>query len=195
MMTMTEAVGVIAAHREDAVVIASQSARVPWLKASQKEPLDILFAGSMSKESSVGLGLALARPERKIIILSGDGELLMNLGTLVTIANQAPPNFYHFVMQNGVYAFTGGQPTPGGRKVDFVGFAKSAGYPVAHSFDTAEGLSGRIKDILSEKGPVLVNLFIEPETGGGTSAKGPFPWRPLREYMHGLRKVLAADTP
>lgn len=194
MMKMTEAVGIIAAHREDAVVIASQSARVPWLKASQKESLDILFAGSMSKESSVGLGIALARPERKVIVLSGDGELLMNLGTLVTIASQSPRNFYHFVMQNGVYAFTGGQPTPGGHDVDFVGLAKSAGYPSVHSFSSADNLSARIGDILSEKGPVFVSLILEPGTDGGASAKGPFPWRPLREYMHGIRKVLAEET-
>jgi len=191
MMKMTEAVEIIAAHREDAVVIASQSARVPWLHASQKESLDILFAGSMSKESSVGLGIALARPERKIIVLSGDGELLMNLGTLVTIAKQSPRNLYHFVMQNGVYAFTGGQPTPGGHAVDFVGFAKSAGYPSVYSFDTADNLCEGIREVLSERGPVFVSLILEPGIGGGASAKGPFPWRPLRDYMYGVRKVLA----
>jgi phosphonopyruvate decarboxylase len=145
----------------------------------------------MSKESSVGLGIALARPERKIIVLSGDGELLMNLGTLVTIAKQSPTNLYHFVMQNGVYAFTGGQPTPGGHAVDFTGLAKSAGYSSVHSFDTTDTLSAGIDNILSEKGPVFVSLLLEPGTDGGASAKGPFPWRPLREYMHGLRKVLA----
>ena len=190
MMTMTEAVEIISAHREDAVVIASQSSRVPWMNLSQKEALDIPFAGSMSKESSVGLGIALARPERKIIVLSGDGELLMNLGTLVTIASQAPENFHHFVMQNGVYAFTGGQPTPGGHSVDFTGFAKNAGYTAVYGFDTAEKLSDHIGDILSEKGPVFVSLRLEPETDFGVSAKGPFPWRPLKEYLHGIRKIL-----
>jgi thiamine pyrophosphate-dependent acetolactate synthase large subunit-like protein len=193
MMRMTEAVEIISAHREAAVVIASQSARAPWIKVSQNKSLDISFAGSMSKESSVGLGLALARPERKIIVLSGDGELLMNLGTLVTIASQAPQNFYHFVMQNGVYAFTGGQPTPGGHSVDFTGFAKSAGYAAVHGFDTAEKLSGDIDDILSEKGPVFVSLLLEPETDLGVSAKGPFPWRPLKEYLHGIRETLLSS--
>jgi sulfopyruvate decarboxylase subunit beta len=193
MMRMTEAVAIISAHREAAVVIASQSARAPWIKVSQNKSLDIPFAGSMSKESSVGLGLALARPERKIIVLSGDGELLMNLGTLVTIANQAPQNFYHFVMQNGVYAFTGGQPTPGGHSVDFAGFAKSAGYAAVYGFGTAEKLSRDIGPVLSEKGPVFVSLLIEPETDIGVSAKGPFPWRPLREYMHGIRETLSAS--
>jgi phosphonopyruvate decarboxylase len=191
MMKMTEAIEIIAAHREDAVVIASQSARVPWLNASRKESLDILFAGSMSKESSVGLGIALACPERKIIVLSGDGELLMNLGTLVTIAKQSPRNFYHFVMQNGVYAFTGGQPTPGGHAVDFVGLAKSAGYPSVYSFDAADNLSAGIGEIFSKKGPAFMSLLLEPETDGAAPAKGPYPWRPLRDYMHGLRNALA----
>ncbi|RJQ56903.1 MAG: thiamine pyrophosphate-binding protein [Desulfobacteraceae bacterium] len=190
MMRMQDAVRILEKHRKDALVISSQSARAAWMKVSKNAALDIPFAGSMSKESSFGLGLALARPERRIIVLSGDGELLMNLGTLVTIARQAPINYYHFVMQNGVYAFTGGQATPGGHKIDFSSFAGSAGYRSVHRFDAPESLSSRIEEILSEKGPVFVTLLLEPQTDGGVSAKGPFPWRPLKEYLHGIREKL-----
>ncbi len=194
MMTMTDAVGIIEAHREDAIVIASQSARIPWLKASRNTSFDILFAGSMSKESSVGLGIALACPEKKVIVLSGDGELLMNLGTLVTIGNQTPLKYYHFVMQNGVYAFTGGQSIPGENQVNFTGLARDAGYPSVHTFDDSASFTSRVKDVLNENGPVFTCLRIEPEANTDVSARGPYPWRPLREYLHGLRKVLTEEN-
>jgi len=194
MIKMIDAVRIIEACREDAVVIASQSAKMSWLNVSVKKHLDILFAGSMSKESSLGLGIALACPDRKVIVLSGDGELLMNLGTLVTIANQGPQNYYHFVMHNGVYAFTGGQTIPGAARVNFAGLAREAGYPSVYAFDSLETFSGGAKGILSEKGPVFVCLHLEPETDLGVSAKGPYPWRPLREYLHPLREVLAGKV-
>ncbi len=194
MMTLTDAIGIIETHREDTIVIASQSARVSWLNVSRNPSLDILFAGSMSKESSVGLGIALACPEKKVIVLSGDGELLMNLGTLVTIGNQAPNNFYHFVLHNGVYAFTGCQPLPGASRIRFEGLAREAGYPSAHMFDDSASFASRVKDILKKTGPVFVCLKIEPEEKSGISAKGPFPWKPLGEYLHGLRKVLAEES-
>lgn len=194
MMILTEAMGIIESYRDDSVVIASQSARVPWLKVSQNPSLDILFAGSMSKESSVGLGIALACPEKKVIVLSGDGELLMNLGTLVTIGNQAPDNFYHFVLYNGVYAFTGCQPLPGANRFRFEGFAKEAGYPSVHVFDDITAFRSRIESIINDKGPVFTCLKIEPEEKSGISAKGPHPWKPLGEYLHNLRNVLAEES-
>lgn len=193
MMTMTDAVRIIEAHRQDSIVIASQSSRIPWLNVSQNPSLDILFAGSMSKESSVGLGIALACPEKKMIVLSGDGELLMNLGTLVTIGNQAPVNFYHFVLHNGVYNFTGGQPLPGASRVRFEGLAREAGYSSVHLFDDPDSFKSCAKDILNETGPVFVCLEIEPDTNRDVSARGPYPWQPLRTYLHGIRKVLAED--
>ena len=194
MITMTDAVNIIEAHREDSIVIASQSSRVPWLSASRNASLDILFAGSMSKESSVGLGIALACPEKKVIVLSGDGELLMNLGTLVTIGNQAPVNFYHFVLHNGVYAFTGGQPLPGTGRFRFEGLAREAGYPSVHMFDESASFDSCVKDVLNEKGPVFVCLKIEPDANTEVSARGPYPWKPLREYLHGLRTVLGQEN-
>jgi phosphonopyruvate decarboxylase len=190
MMTMTEAVGIVAANRGEAIVISSQSARIPWMHVSSNPSLDILFAGSMSKESSVGLGIAMACPDRKVIVLSGDGELLMNLGTLVTIAGQAPRNYFHFVMQNDVYEFTGGQPIPGSTRLDFAGLAREAGYPVVHTFDAKESFSTGVKDILNETGPVFTCLRLEPKTAGDASPKGPYPWEPLKKYLHGLRRVL-----
>jgi len=64
------------------------------------------------KASSVGLGLALARPETKVLIFDGDGSLVMNLGTMLTICNMAPPNLIHFLFENRIYRTTGGSPSP-----------------------------------------------------------------------------------
>ena len=190
MITMSEALGTVLKHRGDAVVLASESARLPLVQLSKNEELDIPFAGCMSKESSVGLGIALSHPERKVIVFSGDGELLMNLGTLVTIANQAPPNLYHFVMQNEVYATTGGQPIPGAGEVNFAGLAREAGYSATYDFEDLEEFATSVEGILNEKGPVFVCLHVEPEVETRPISQRFRPWRPLRETLRTVRETL-----
>src|SRR5881394_733121 len=112
MIDLKEAFEIIARFRGDAIVVACQTARAPWMRVSRDPQLDVMFRGCMGKGSSLGLGLCLARPERRVIVLDGDGSLLMNLGSLATIAGQAPQNLVLFVLENGVYAGTGGQPIP-----------------------------------------------------------------------------------
>ena len=92
----------------------------------------------MGKASSMALGLALAQPGEKVILFDGDGSLLMNLGALIAIANKAPANLCHFVMENGVYATTGGQPVPGQGRFSLAKLALAAGYPAAYEFDDLE---------------------------------------------------------
>ena len=104
MMTEPEAQQVISQHRDNAIVVSPSE-----LSMSTNPALDISYS-CMSKASSLGLGLALAQPERKVMVLEGDGALLMNFGGLMTIVNMAPPNLIHFVFQNGVYLTTGGIP-------------------------------------------------------------------------------------
>ena len=84
--------------------------------------------GSMGLASSIGLGLAIKKPKKKIFVLDGDGSLLMNAGSLVTTAIQKPKNFFHFVFNDGLYTTTGGQPIPGAGIIDFPGLAKSCGF-------------------------------------------------------------------
>ena len=166
MITNYDACRIVEEHRGDAVVVTAMNAgnwKFGWPAVTHREELDLPVTGAMGKASSVGLGLALAHPERKIIVLDGDGSLLMNLGTLVTIANKRPENLYHFVFENGVYAVTGGQPIPGEGKLSFAGMAKEAGYASAHEFDDTEELATNIDSVLKEKGPVLVCLRTVPE--------------------------------
>ena len=96
------------------------------------------------------------------MVLDGDGSLLMNLGTLVTLANKAPENLIHFVFDNGVYAVTGGQPVPGAGRADWEKMAQGAGYAAVFSFDNLEDLTTGIDKVLTAQGPVFVHLAVEP---------------------------------
>ncbi len=166
MIENQEAVKVIDANRGDGVIIATMNAnnvRFGLPTVTTKEQLDMPVSGAMGKASNVGLGLALAQPDRKVIVLDGDGSLLMNLGAMVTLANQTPTNLCHMVFDNGVYAVTGGQPVPGSGKADWEGMAKAAGYAATFSFDNLEDLATGIGEVMATTGPVFVHLRIKPE--------------------------------
>ncbi len=171
MIDSVEAQKVISGHRKGAVVIATYTTNREWPQVSTNPGLDLLFAGGMGKASSLGLGLAMARPDMKIMVLDGDGSLLMNLGSMVTIANMAPPNLIHFVFENGVYRTTGGQPIPGASRLSFSGFAKASGYANVHEFEDIEGLEKRIETIMNQMGPTFVGLKIVP-----SKKRPPFPY-------------------
>ncbi len=169
MIDSFQAMRVISEHRGEAIVVATMTAKHEWYKVSGRPELDLLFSGAMSKASSVALGLALARPDRRVMVLDGDGSLLMNLGSLVTIANMAPPNLVHFVIENDVYRITGGHPIPAAGKLSFAGLARGAGYPRSHEFSDLEAFQGGIEAILREDGPTLVCLKVPPATKRVTS--------------------------
>ena len=183
---------VVLEHRKDAVVIVCQEGRQVWESISDDYDLYIPFVGAMGKGSSVGLGVALARPDRRVIVLDGDGSLLMNLGSLVTIANMAPKNYYHLVVENGIYAGTGGQPIPNAGKVSFVGMARAAGYAATYEFGDLEEFSIHSEEILNSEGPVLVCLKVEPEPEMRPMAKRPR-GRAMREGLKTVRATLAAS--
>ena len=166
MIDNQEAVKLIDSNRGDAVIVATMNAnnvRFGLPSVTTKQDLDLPLSGAMGKASNVALGLALAQPERKVMVLDGDGSLLMNLGAMVTLANQTPENLYHMLFDNGVYAVTGGQPVPGSGKADWEGLAKSAGYAATFSFDNLEDLATGIGEVMAAKGPVFVHLAITPE--------------------------------
>src|SRR5512143_3168054 len=128
MLNPADALRLVEAERNNAVVVTTMMGSRMWKRVSRNPELDLHVGGAMGKASSVGLGLALAQPELKVIILDGDGSILMNLGSLVTIANKAPAKLYHLVLENGMYAMTGGQPVPGVGRFNLAGIAKEAGY-------------------------------------------------------------------
>ena len=167
MINNTDAVRIIDSKRDDAVIIPTMNAgnvRFGLPSVTTNQPLDLPISGAMGKASNVGLGVALARPERKVMVLDGDGSLLMNLGALVTAATKQPKNFYHFLFNNGVYAVTGGQPIPGSDGVsNWEEIARGAGYAAIFSYDNLEDFTTGIDEILATEGPVFVHLAVAPE--------------------------------
>ena len=166
MINNTDAVRLIDSKRNGAIFVPTMNANnvtfgLPTVTTDEK--LDFPLSGCMGKASSVGLGIALAHPERKVLILDGDGSLLMNLGTMVTMASKSPENLYHFLFDNGVYAVTGGQPVPGSGRADWEQMAKGAGYAAVYSFDNLEDLTTGIDQVLASQGPVFVHLAVAPE--------------------------------
>ena len=121
------------------------------------------MAGSMGCAGSIGLALALERPEKKVYILDGDGALLMKMGTLGTIGFYAPPNMIHILFDNGSYESTGGQETVG-RNVNFTEAALNAGYRGAESVETINGFSDFLDRSRDIKGPLMCRIKIEPGT-------------------------------
>ena len=163
MIEMVDALRLIEDRRGDAVVVSTMIGSQGWQQVSRIESLDLPITGGMGKASSVALGISLARPDRKVIVIDGDGSLVMNLGSLVTIAGKAPENLYHFVLENGVYAVTGGQPIPNAGGLSFAGLARAAGYASAFEFDDLEEWVTSVDEVMSSKGPVLACIKTVPE--------------------------------
>ena len=144
----------------DLIVVSTYSSAFDWLAQGERD-LNYFSHGAMGLGSSHGIGLALARPERKVIVLDGDGSLLMNLGTLVTIAAVAPRNLILLACQNETYEANGGHPIPQARVIDFAGIARSAGIAKASEISELDEFERRVPGLLKEDGPVFVTLRIE----------------------------------
>ena len=162
MMRSTDCLNALARHVTDRdIVVPVYTSAFDWI-AIRPHPLNYLAHGAMGLASSHALGIALGRPDRRVIVLDGDGSLLMNLGSLVSIAEAAPRNLIHFVCENGSYEANGGHPIPNRGRVDFGGFARSAGYRSVHTFSELKVFEQQVGAILAEEGPVFIDLKVEP---------------------------------
>ena len=164
-MLRSDALEILMQYKASAISIATMQSVFPWHEIGGATSSHIDATGCMGSASTLGLGLAIGRPERPIWVLDGDGSLLMQLGSLVTIAGIAPKNFYHFIFSNGLYQSTGNQPLPGNSKFDLCGLAISAGYNKAAFYKDKEALLGDMESITSTDGPYLIELQIQPEPG------------------------------
>jgi sulfopyruvate decarboxylase subunit beta len=127
-MTRADAVARVADRiGSDALIVACNGMIGRELYAHRDAPSQFYMIGSMGLASSIGLGLALVKPDRRVVVLDGDGNLLMGLGALASIAATAPPNFYHVVFDNAAHGSTGNQRTISDR-VPLDEVARAAGY-------------------------------------------------------------------
>lgn len=162
MMYTAEMLKAFAPLRGDAIVISGRGGK-HWMEISDTVMDLPLGDPAMGGHSGFGLGLALAQPSKKVVLFDSEGDILMSLGQLATIAEQAPANFYHFILDNEVYATTGGQPVPNSKNVDYAAIAKGAGYPRAFNFAELGDFTNALPGILSQPGPVFVACKVWPE--------------------------------
>ena len=186
MMNRTKCLQMLAPHLTDEIVVATYSTASEWVEMSDRA-LNYYSFGAMGLASSHGLGLALARPERRVVVLDGDGSLLMNLGTLVTIGAVAPKNFTHIVWHNGSYEANGGHPLPN-QEVDFTTMARGAGIANVRKIERMEDYEAQLPAILSEDGPVFVEMMIEQGPLGPRSYEDMY----KAERRQRLREALRA---
>jgi len=145
-------------------VIANLGRNTYDLYAAGDRPEHFYTWGSMGAASSIGLGLALARPALRVVVLDGDGSLLMNLGSLATIASQRPTNLVEIVFDNGSYETTGGQPTHTTQGVDLAAIARGAGIPRVVEADDLDAFAAATARALREDGPWFVLARVEQGT-------------------------------
>ena len=149
--------------RGDAIVIPGRGGR-HWVGMSDQPNRDLpLGDPAMGGHASFALGLALALPEQRVVLFDSEGDVLMGMGALPTIGEKAPRNLYHFMLDNGVYATTGGQPVPNADVMAYDVVAQGCGYPSTYSIDNLEDFTDQIEGILGQPGPVFVALKIDPE--------------------------------
>src|SRR4051794_3071958 len=162
MMHTADLLKVFAQHRGDSIVVSGRGGK-HWIELSDTA-LDIpLGDPAMGGHSGFGLGLALAQPNKRVILFDSEGDILMSMGQLATIAEQAPANFYHFILDNEVYATTGGQPVPNSKNIDYAMIARGSGYPRALNFSELDAFTAELPGILKAPGPVFVSLKVWPE--------------------------------
>jgi sulfopyruvate decarboxylase subunit beta len=159
MMNRKACLEVLKTHISDEIVVSAYSTASDWIEVNDRV-LNYFSFGAMGLASSHGLGFALGHPNRRVVVLDGDGSLLMNLGTLVTIAAAAPKNFVHMVWHNGSYEANGGHPIPN-QTTDFAGLARSAGIQKVHKISDMRNYEQQIGSVLKEEGPVFVEMMVE----------------------------------
>ena len=186
-MTLGEAFALVAPHLRDEVCVHSNGFLSRAAFGARDHPASFYMIGSMGLASSIGLGVALARPERRVVVFDGDGNVLMNLGTLATIAATAPRNLLHVCFDNSAHASTGAQPTITDRvRLDDV--ARATGYAWVGRVEAADALAAEAPRFLARSGPafLLVRIALGPPGPPGPR----IPYTPV-EMTERLRRALA----
>lgn len=120
---------------------------------------DFLTVGSMGHASQIALGIAMAKPDRKVWCFDGDGATIMHMGSMAVVADKAPNNYIHVVFNNGAHDSVGGQPTVG-LKIDIPAVARAVGYKATYSVDNKEDLSVILNEVKNLAGPVLIEIKV-----------------------------------
>jgi thiamine pyrophosphate-dependent acetolactate synthase large subunit-like protein len=163
-MTLTDALAILAPLVPEGTACIHANGFIGRAGCAARDRDECFYMiGSMGLGASIGLGIALAQPRRRVLVLDGDGNVLMNLGTLATIGAKQPANLLHVCFDNGAHASTGGQPTISDR-VQLDEVARAAGYRTVRRVESSDRLAAEAPAFLSEPGPafLLVRIALGP---------------------------------
>jgi thiamine pyrophosphate-dependent acetolactate synthase large subunit-like protein len=155
-------VGQLLAERKDAIVVGGLGASTYDIAAAGDHDRNLYLWGAMGGAVMIGLGMALAQPKLPVVVITGDGEMLMGMGSLATVGLQKPGNLTIVVLDNEVYGETGGQASHTAATVDLVGVARSCGIADARTLATMaeiEAFAALMQDVAS--GPHFANIKID----------------------------------
>ena len=164
MMTTREAIRQVAQQLKDELVICTTGYTCREMQACSDRPGNFYMIGSMGLAASMGLGIALAKPQTTVVVFDGDGSVLMGLGGLATIGSLAPQNLVHVVFDNEVFASTGNQPTCSS-SVRLDALASAAGYRFVRRVEATEEVIPTWRQIRLEVGPAFLLLKCRPDLG------------------------------
>lgn len=154
------------------------------LWASGQRPQNFYMLGSMGLATSIALGVAMAQPDRKVFALDGDGSILMQLGSLGTVAATAPKNLVIILWDNGLYQITGSQKTLTASGSDLVAIARGAGLTDSYWAADEEHFGSLVDRALAADGPMLIAARIDGEKPAGTTERDPVKIR--LNFMRGI---------
>ncbi len=184
LMERIEAIRAIVKQLKNELVVCNLGFPSRELYSVKDSPTHFYMLGSMGMASSIGLGLALSQP-RKVIVLEGDGSILMNMGSLVTIHSQSPENLVLVLLDNGCYASTGSQCTYA-INVDLSDVARVIGFNNVFKFDEGERIN--MGPILEAKGPIFVHIIVKPGNAD-VPVIDMEPKKIIRRFMDEVKRV------
>ena len=173
-------------HRNDALVVSTSFALRDWSQVSERRDLDVDLSDCMDRAPAVGLGLALAQPDGKVLVLDCDATLRTNLGGLATIGESNPDNLVHFVFDDVASTSTSGVPIKEMDNLDLAQIAMSSGYAKSYEFDKLEELLIGLEDVMRQKGPIFVRVKVFRE-----GEPNPYPERTMAQGWAVVRETLS----
>ncbi len=158
-----EVVARLVEDRGELLIVGGLGASSWDLTAAGDDPRNFPLWGAMGGAAMIGLGVALAQPERRVLVITGDGEMLMGLGAFAAIALQAPDNLALVVLDNERYGETGMQATHTAGTTDLAAVAVGAGIPVVGNVTDTDQLAAALPRIRAEPGPLFFNIKVRAE--------------------------------
>jgi sulfopyruvate decarboxylase subunit beta len=187
LMRRLDALAALYSRLESSIVVTIMGALPAELHSLGHRPNFFYLEHAMGLASSMGLGIALSLPHHKVVVLDGDGSLLMNLGTLSTMARYRPGNLLHIVFDNESLLSVGGFPTATATGTDLAGIARASGIPQVEEADTPKRLKKAVTDALA--GETLTTIVSKVEAVGPKSFHMDLP---LLENRFQFKRALEA---